>query len=370
MNPAILLVDDEKSICSALNRTFRQHKFTVYQANTGAQALTLLEKHKVDVVLSDQKMPGMKGTELLSIVKYRYPKTSRTILSGQSDINDLEAAINDAGICHFLHKPWDEKQLLNVSGANIPSGFNILPVMPQRHKAYHRGTSSAMTHTIEDCLNKRNSDLEQAIDNNQLALREEQYVSYHQQQTLRYLTIKWPTFSRFQHNGLVNIGRQADLEHHLFTWYLLNIMQYLDANDTPGKQWVVDIFYKHIMQDSSLVLLLQNVLKERSNIILKVPFELIRDQGVDDFLQTAYVSNNALVLNFGKRIVELDDLAKTPVRYIEMDSSYSSLNNYRLTDKRLSMMGNAKNLEIRPILSKDQDQSQHNYVRDMEFDFF
>ena len=59
VKPAILLVDDEQSICSALRRTFKQDNYQVYEANSGSQALEVLQNNVIDVVVSDQRMPGM-----------------------------------------------------------------------------------------------------------------------------------------------------------------------------------------------------------------------------------------------------------------------------------------------------------------------
>jgi response regulator RpfG family c-di-GMP phosphodiesterase len=124
MQPVVLLVDDDQSIRSALRRVFRKNNFNVIEADGGHAALNLLENEMVDVIVSDQRMPGMTGTELLSKVKESFPHVGRIMLSGQSDFDDLCDAINEASVYRFLSKPWDEKQLINVVNDVVPS--NVL----------------------------------------------------------------------------------------------------------------------------------------------------------------------------------------------------------------------------------------------------
>ena len=77
----------------------------------------------MDVVVSDQRMPYMNGTKLLSQVKQAYPNVGRIMLSGQSDYDDLCEAINEASIYRFLHKPWDEEQLVSAVKEVVPLGI-------------------------------------------------------------------------------------------------------------------------------------------------------------------------------------------------------------------------------------------------------
>jgi response regulator RpfG family c-di-GMP phosphodiesterase len=123
MQPVVLLVDDEESIRSALHRMFRKNNFEVLEADCGQAALEILEREVVDVIISDQRMPGMTGTELFVKVKNSYPHIGRIMLSGQSDFDDLCEAINEAKVHRFLPKPWDEEQLVNVVNDSVPSGM-------------------------------------------------------------------------------------------------------------------------------------------------------------------------------------------------------------------------------------------------------
>ncbi|MCF8210447.1 MAG: EAL domain-containing protein [Rhodoferax sp.] len=107
----LLLVDDEPSILAALNRVFRREGYTIYTANSGQQGLELLAKQAVDVIISDQRMPGMTGIEFLRIAKVSHPDTIRVILSGYTELVTVTDAINEGAVYRFLTKPWDDEAL-------------------------------------------------------------------------------------------------------------------------------------------------------------------------------------------------------------------------------------------------------------------
>jgi len=116
----LLLVDDEPHVCSSLARILRRDNYRVLTANSADDALGVLAKNTVDVVLSDQRMPGKKGTELLAAVRDLYPNTVRLILSGAAEIQDITQAMGTGAIYKFLTKPIDPALLR----ANIAEAFS------------------------------------------------------------------------------------------------------------------------------------------------------------------------------------------------------------------------------------------------------
>ena len=118
---SLLLVDDEPSILNALKRLLRSDGYKLYTADSGQAALDILATHPVKVIVSDQRMPGMTGIELLSRVRELYPDTRRIILSGYSDVTTLSAAINQGAVWKFISKPWDDEALL----AEIRHAFTL-----------------------------------------------------------------------------------------------------------------------------------------------------------------------------------------------------------------------------------------------------
>jgi EAL domain-containing protein (putative c-di-GMP-specific phosphodiesterase class I)/ActR/RegA family two-component response regulator len=109
--PTLLLVDDEENILSSLTRMLRRDGYRILTATDAQTALEILGREYVQVVISDQRMPGVSGTELLSMVKDMYPDTVRMVLSGYTDLAAVTAAINQGAIYKFLTKPWDDEEL-------------------------------------------------------------------------------------------------------------------------------------------------------------------------------------------------------------------------------------------------------------------
>jgi response regulator RpfG family c-di-GMP phosphodiesterase len=108
----LLLVDDEGNILAALKRLLRRDGYTILSASSGAEGLKLLQEYPdIGVILSDQRMPEMTGTEFLGKVKALYPDTVRIVLSGYTDLNSVTDAINEGAIYKFLTKPWDDELL-------------------------------------------------------------------------------------------------------------------------------------------------------------------------------------------------------------------------------------------------------------------
>ncbi len=104
----LLLLDDEPNILRSLRRVFRGQPWTVHTAGTPDEAFELLARHPVGVVMSDQRMPLMRGTDFLARVKQLYPHTIRIVLSGYTELQSVTEAINEGAIYKFLTKPWND----------------------------------------------------------------------------------------------------------------------------------------------------------------------------------------------------------------------------------------------------------------------
>ena len=116
----LLLVDDEPNILSALKRLLRRDGYKIVTAESGAEALEILKTQEFGVIVSDQRMPQMTGSEFLSQVKELYPHTLRIMLSGYTDLDSVTEAINKGAIYRFLTKPWQDDLLRE----NIQKAFN------------------------------------------------------------------------------------------------------------------------------------------------------------------------------------------------------------------------------------------------------
>jgi len=107
----LLLLDDEENVLRSLVRLFRRDGYRILTANSVSEAFDLLASNAVQVIVSDQRMPDMSGTEFLGRVRDLYPDTIRLVLSGYTDVATITEAINRGAIYRFLTKPWDDEEL-------------------------------------------------------------------------------------------------------------------------------------------------------------------------------------------------------------------------------------------------------------------
>lgn len=127
----ILVVDDEPDNLDLLYRTFRR-EFDVLRAESGQAALDVLaECGEVAVIISDQRMPEMKGTEFLSKTVPDFPDTVRIILTGFTDVEDLVDAINAGQVYRYITKPWEPDELKRV----VKQAVNTYGSLKQRGDA-------------------------------------------------------------------------------------------------------------------------------------------------------------------------------------------------------------------------------------------
>jgi response regulator RpfG family c-di-GMP phosphodiesterase len=111
-NKAVLFVDDEEHILKSLKRLLRKEPYQVFTAVGGEAGLEVLEENPdIQMVVSDQRMPGMCGTEFLAKVKAKYPETIRLVLSGFAEASAIVDAINEGEVFRFIAKPWTDEDL-------------------------------------------------------------------------------------------------------------------------------------------------------------------------------------------------------------------------------------------------------------------
>jgi CheY-like chemotaxis protein len=143
--PKMLVVDDEPDNLDLLYRTFRRD-FNVLRAESGVMALEILAAEgEVAVIISDQRMPEMKGTEFLSKTVPQFPDTMRIILTGFTDVEDLVEAINSGQVYKYITKPWDPNELKSV----VQRAVETYDLLKQRTEELHRAQAqTALLQTI------------------------------------------------------------------------------------------------------------------------------------------------------------------------------------------------------------------------------
>lgn len=110
-NQTVLFVDDEQALLDGLRNALRKEPYAIVTANSAQEGLRVLHERRVDVVVSDERMPGVSGSDFLAFVRQRYPDTVRIMLTGQASLEAAIQAINEGEIYRFLSKPCSPVQL-------------------------------------------------------------------------------------------------------------------------------------------------------------------------------------------------------------------------------------------------------------------
>lgn len=111
----LLIIDDETDILKALRRQFRQN-YTIHLASSAAEGYQIMTQVPIQVIISDQRMPGMSGVEFFDQVKNEFPDAIRLLLTGYADIQSVIAAINDGHVFRYIAKPWNPEELDTIVG--------------------------------------------------------------------------------------------------------------------------------------------------------------------------------------------------------------------------------------------------------------
>jgi signal transduction histidine kinase len=133
MKHSILCVDDEVDNVESLERLFRR-KYKVFTATSGVEALRVLERERISLIVTDQRMPGMTGVELLAASREHQPDAIRILLTGYTDIDSVIAAVNSGQIYRYVTKPWDPVDLGNAVDKAIER-FELSAELKEKNEA-------------------------------------------------------------------------------------------------------------------------------------------------------------------------------------------------------------------------------------------
>lgn len=174
-NPAwtLLAVDDEPNILAALRRLFRATGWRILTAGRAEEALALLATEPVDAVLSDMRMPGMDGVQLLERVSLGWPRAARLLLTGQAELGSTIAAINRGRLHRYITKPWNDDELL----------LTLRQVAHNQQLEADKLALERLTQQQNEELKTLNSSLE-----NRVALRTEELAAANHRLKRNYLT--------------------------------------------------------------------------------------------------------------------------------------------------------------------------------------
>lgn len=167
----ILFVDDEKRVLNSMRGLFRRD-FELFLTTEGATAVQMASENSIDVIVADQRMPGMTGVEVLEKVKQVSPTTIRILLTGYADLDAIEGSINVGEVFRFLSKPCPPKLLretlqlaidasrassaaISSAAQSVPSGADPAPAAAQQDPAQDAGSPAGAPQT-DDAPNMPN----------------------------------------------------------------------------------------------------------------------------------------------------------------------------------------------------------------------
>lgn len=135
----LLFVDDETQVISALRAIFRR-QYRVLCTTEPTKALEIIQRERVDVIISDQRMPAMLGAELLRHVKKISPGTMRILLTGYSDLESIMSSINEGEVFRFVNKPWSIDEIRGIVASAVRIARNTINAVPTSTEDDAEGT--------------------------------------------------------------------------------------------------------------------------------------------------------------------------------------------------------------------------------------
>ncbi|MFT5451218.1 MAG: response regulator RpfG family c-di-GMP phosphodiesterase [Enterobacterales bacterium] len=171
----LLLVDDESNILSSLRRVFRPEGYTILTATSGAEALKILQKSNVDLIISDMRMPEMDGSVFLSKVAKQWPDIIRILLTGYADMTSTISAINEGKIFQYISKPWEDNDII----------ITVRHSLKHRQLKQERDQLLELTQKQNDELQDLNSNLEDKVKERTEELSQTMYMLETAHETLK-----------------------------------------------------------------------------------------------------------------------------------------------------------------------------------------
>lgn len=151
----LLIIDDEVEITKALTRQFRR-SYNVFSTTNPEEGFSIMEKENIQVVLSDQRMPGMTGVDFFAKIKSKYPDALKLLLTGYSDIEAVINAINEGQVFRYVTKPWNPSELDSI----IKEAFEKYELITNNKKLIHKLNEANLT--LEAKVKDRTKELEKA----------------------------------------------------------------------------------------------------------------------------------------------------------------------------------------------------------------
>jgi len=143
----LLIIDDEEEVLKALQRQFRRD-YEVHLANGAEAGYKVMTQAPIQVIISDQRMPGITGAEFFGKIKTEFPDAMRLLLTGYADIQAVIAAINDGNIFRYIAKPWNPVEMDTI----VREAFQRYALMVQNRRLVRelQGTNALLEQRVDE----------------------------------------------------------------------------------------------------------------------------------------------------------------------------------------------------------------------------
>ncbi len=262
LHTQILFIDDEVPILNALKRLFHGNpNLTCHFAPSPLEALEILSRIQIDVIVSDYRMPQMTGTDLLAKIKDKRPKAVRMMITGQADLAAVQKAINEGGIFRFILKPWDDEELVQAVN-QAAEYYHRKSDAEHRSEATRRQnvTLGQINAKLEEQVTSRTRQLADALHTARSLTQKMDETLYHTTKMLfgfiKFLNPELGSHSQRVAEHAVNIGRRmnctmeelreleiAALLHDIGMLYLPSEMA--RKNPTAYSAEEIEIYHRH-----------------------------------------------------------------------------------------------------------------------------
>jgi len=328
LNATILFVDDEKNILSSLKRLFRKVTETVFTAESGAEGLEILGNEKVDIVVSDMRMPEMDGAQFLEKVAENWPGTVRILLTGYADITSTINAINNGSIYRYISKPWDDEDIV----------LSVRQALEQKQIKEERDRLQILTNQQNDELNNLNVTLE-----NRVKARTEEV-----QQTMEQLEVTYETLKENYDKTINVISNIIGMRESTNTNKIPELVVKIANNCDIQKDQVKNIYFASLLRNIGKISLSDELNKKPFEQLTKDEMAKVRQhpvigQGILMSLEYLQESANIIRSQFERNDGQgfPDSLSGNDIplgaRIIRLASDFVAYQNGQMSPKHLSI---------------------------------
>lgn len=213
----VLFVDDEPKVLNSLKRGLINEKFQMQFALSGKEALDILENHKISVIVSDMRMPGMSGLDLLKIVKEKYPQIIKIVLTGYTQLPQILATINQVDIFKFITKPWKMDE-------------EFIPIIREAVEYYNLRQEKII---LQESLEKRNVLYQNVLKNTEIKLQNIK-KEYSRLKDINLLIVDYiEKKSKYESNNIPEINKSVN-------HFIQIINQYIDIFQSSNEHFGID----------------------------------------------------------------------------------------------------------------------------------